>query len=112
LESTSRGAFYEWFTDPEFTELTGHRLDLRQANCSVSTAGVLRGVHFAQLPPSQAKYVTCLRWSVFDVIVDIRVGSPTFGRWDAVLLDDRHHRTVYLSKAWATPSLPCKTIPR
>jgi dTDP-4-dehydrorhamnose 3,5-epimerase len=59
---------------------------------------VLRGVHFAQLPPSQAKYVTCLGGSVFDVVVDIRVGSPTFGTWDAVVLDDRHHRTVYLSE--------------
>jgi dTDP-4-dehydrorhamnose 3,5-epimerase len=97
VHTDSRGAFYEWFTDPEFTELTGHRLDLRQANCSVSAAGVLRGVHFAQLPPSQAKYVTCLHGSVYDVIVDIRLGSPTFGKWDAVLLDDRH-RSVYLSE--------------
>ena len=73
----------------EFTAFAGHRLDLRQANCSVSAAGVLRGLHFAQLPPSQAKYVTCLRGAVFDVVVDIRVGSPTFGQWDSVLLDDR-----------------------
>jgi dTDP-4-dehydrorhamnose 3,5-epimerase len=81
--------------------MTGHRLDLRQANVSVSSAGVLRGLHFAQLPPSQAKYVTCLSGAVFDVIVDVRVGSPTFGRWDSVLLDDRNHRTVYLSEGLA-----------
>ena len=98
LHTDSRGAFFEWFTDSEFTEFAGHRFDLRQANCSVSAAGVLRGVHFAQVPPSQAKYVTCLRGSVYDVIVDIRVGSPTFGKWDAAVLDDRHHRTVYLSE--------------
>ena len=98
LRTDSRGAFFEWFTDPEFTEFAGHRLDLRQANCSVSAAGVLRGVHFAQVPPSQAKYVTCLRGSVYDVVVDIRVGSPTFGKWDAVVLDDQHRRTVYLSE--------------
>jgi dTDP-4-dehydrorhamnose 3,5-epimerase len=54
-------------------------------------------VHFAQVPPSQAKYVTCLRGSVFDVVVDLRVGSPTFGKWDAVVVDDRH-RSVYLSE--------------
>ena len=94
----ARGLFFEWFTDAAFTELAGHRFDLRQANCSVSAAGVLRGVHFAQVPPSQAKYVTCLRGAVYDVIVDIRVGSPTFGRWDAVVLDDRHRRSVYLSE--------------
>ncbi|MGH3524653.1 MAG: dTDP-4-dehydrorhamnose 3,5-epimerase family protein, partial [Mycobacterium sp.] len=73
----SRGLFFEWFTDREFTAFAGHRFDLRQANCSVSAAGVLRGLHFAQLPPGQAKYVTCVSGSVFDVVVDIRVGSPT-----------------------------------
>jgi dTDP-4-dehydrorhamnose 3,5-epimerase len=98
VHSDSRGAFYEWFTDASFTEFAGHRFDLRQANCSVSSAGVLRGLHFAQLPPSQAKYVTCLHGSVFDVVVDIRVGSPTFGRWDSVVLDDRTRRSVYLSE--------------
>src|SRR5690606_18710753 len=72
--------------------------DLRQANCSVSSARVLRGLHFARVPPSQAKYVTCVRGSVFDVVVDIRVGSPTFGRWDAVRLDDRDRRTIYISE--------------
>jgi dTDP-4-dehydrorhamnose 3,5-epimerase len=98
VHSDSRGTFFEWFTDPEFTAITGHRLDLRQANCSVSKAGVLRGVHFAQLPPSQAKYVSCTHGAVVDVVVDIRVGSPTFGSWDAVTLDDRTHRSVYLSE--------------
>jgi dTDP-4-dehydrorhamnose 3,5-epimerase len=98
VHTDSRGLFFEWFTDSAFTEFAGHRLDLRQANCSVSSAGVLRGVHFAQLPPSQAKYVTCLQGSVFDVVVDIRVGSPTFGKWDAVVLGDRHRRSVYLSE--------------
>jgi dTDP-4-dehydrorhamnose 3,5-epimerase len=98
VHTDSRGLFFEWFTDSGFTEFAGHRLDLRQANCSVSAAGVLRGVHFAQLPPSQAKYVTCLTGSVFDVIIDIRVGSPTFGKWDAAVLDDQHHRSVYLSE--------------
>ena len=98
VHTDPRGKFFEWFTDSAFTEFAGHRLDMRQANCSVSSAGVLRGVHFAQVPPSQAKYVTCLRGSVFDVVVDIRVGSPTFGHWDAVMLDDQHRRTVYVSE--------------
>ena len=93
-----RGVFYEWFTDPEFVEFSGHRFDLRQANCSVSAAGVLRGLHFAQLPPSQAKYVTCLHGKVLDVVVDIRFGSPTFGQWDSVLLDDRDRRSIYISE--------------
>jgi dTDP-4-dehydrorhamnose 3,5-epimerase len=98
LHADPRGVFYEWFTDASFSAFAGHRLDLHQANCSVSAAGVLRGLHFAQVPPSQAKYVTCLRGSVFDVVVDIRVGSPTFGQWDAVTLDDRERRSVYISE--------------
>jgi dTDP-4-dehydrorhamnose 3,5-epimerase len=94
----ARGVFFEWFTDAAFRDVTGHALAVRQANCSVSSAGVLRGLHFAQVPPSQAKYVTCVRGAVYDVVVDIRVGSPTFARWDAVQLDDRTRRTVYLSE--------------
>ena len=101
LHSDSRGVFLEWFSDPQFTAFAGHRFDLRQANCSVSSAGVLRGLHFAQLPPSQAKYVTCPHGAVFDVVVDIRVGSPTFGKWDSVLLDDRARRAVYISEGLA-----------
>jgi dTDP-4-dehydrorhamnose 3,5-epimerase len=101
LHADSRGAFYEWFTVSSFTTFAGHRFDLHQANCSVSSAGVLRGLHFAQLPPSQAKYVTCLHGAVFDVVVDIRVGSPTFGQWDGVTLDDRERRSVYISEGLA-----------
>src|SRR6476619_6193137 len=80
-----RGVFLEWFRDPTFTEAAGRTRDLQQANCSVSAAGVLRGVHFADVPPGQAKYVTCVRGAVLDVVVDLRTGSPTFGQWDAVL---------------------------
>ena len=98
VHADPRGVFYESFTDSSFTAMSGHRFDLHQANCSVSAVGVLRGLHFAQVPPSQAKYVTCLRGSVFDVVVDIRVGSPTFGRWDAVLLDERDRRSIYISE--------------
>jgi len=98
VHGDSRGLFFEWFTNRGFSAFTGHRLDVRQANCSVSSAGVLRGLHFAQLPPSQAKYVTCLSGSVFDVVFDIRLGSPTFGQWDSVLLDDKDRRTIYISE--------------
>ena len=84
-----------------FSYFAGHRLDVRQVNCSVSSAGVLRGLHFAQVPPSQAKYVTCVRGSVFDIVVDIRLGSPTFGQWDSVVLDDTDRRTVYISEGLA-----------
>ncbi|QDW64151.1 dTDP-4-dehydrorhamnose 3,5-epimerase family protein [Oerskovia sp. KBS0722] len=93
-----RGVFLEWFKAETFTALTGHPLDLQQANMSVSAAGVLRGIHFADVPPGQAKYVTCPRGAVLDVVVDVRVGSPTFGQWDTVLLDDVDRRAIYLSE--------------
>ena len=93
-----RGVFLEWFKDGVFQEATGRSLDLQQANLSVSAAGVLRGVHFADVPPSQAKYVTCPRGAVLDVVVDIRTGSPTFGQWDSVLLDDVDRRAIFLSE--------------
>jgi len=93
-----RGVFLEWFKAETFTALTGHPLDLQQANMSVSAAGVLRGIHFADVPPGQAKYVTCPRGAVLDVVVDVRVGSPTFGKWDSVLLDDVDRRAIYLSE--------------
>ena len=101
IRGDSRGLFFEWLTDRGFTGFAGHSFDVRQANCSVSAAGVLRGLHFAQLPPSQAKYVTCVSGSVFDVVVDIRLGSPTFGRWDSLVLDDSDRRTIYISEGLA-----------
>lgn len=101
LHGDSRGMFFEWLTDQAFSAFAGHHLDVRQVNCSVSSAGVLRGLHFAQLPPSQAKYVTCVSGSVFDVVVDIRVGSPTFGQWASVLLDDSDRRSIYISEGLA-----------
>ena len=101
LHDDDRGSFFEWFSDAEFSAFAGHQFDLRQANCSTSSVGVLRGLHFAQLPPSQAKYVTCVRGAVFDVVVDIRVGSPSYGRWDSVQLDDRNRKSVYISEGLA-----------
>ncbi|MFI2458120.1 dTDP-4-dehydrorhamnose 3,5-epimerase family protein [Streptomyces sp. NPDC019539] len=94
----SRGRFHEWFRTDRFREVTGHPLGLEQANCSRSVPGTLRGIHYALVPPGQAKYVTCVSGAVLDVVVDIRTGSPTFGQWEAVRLDDREHRAVYLSE--------------
>jgi dTDP-4-dehydrorhamnose 3,5-epimerase len=93
-----RGVFLEWFKEAPFTEAVGHPLRLAQANTSVSARGVVRGIHFAQVPPGQAKYVTCSTGRVLDVVVDIRVGSPTFGVWDSVLLDDVDRRAIYLAE--------------
>ncbi len=91
-----RGAFLEWFKADEFEQAVGHPFSIAQANHSISRRGVLRGIHFAAVPPSQAKYVYCPKGAVLDVIIDIRVGSPTFGAVDSVRLDDVDRRAVYL----------------
>lgn len=93
-----RGLFLEWFKGPEFEAAVGHPITLAQANCSVSHAGALRGIHFADVPPGQAKYITCVRGAVLDIIVDVRLGSPTFGQVETVRLDDVDRRAVYLSE--------------
>ncbi len=93
-----RGLFLEVFKDAPFAAAVGHDFSLAQVNLSVSAAGVLRGIHFADVPPGQAKYVTCAQGAVLDVVVDIRVGSPTFGQWDAVVLDDVNRKAIYLSE--------------
>ncbi|GAA4104490.1 dTDP-4-dehydrorhamnose 3,5-epimerase [Nonomuraea soli] len=97
----SRGEFLESFRASDLAAVAGHRLELAQVNCSVSERGVIRGLHFADVPPGQAKYVTCVAGTVLDVIVDVRVGSPTFGQWTSVLLDDETRRGVYVAEGLA-----------
>jgi dTDP-4-dehydrorhamnose 3,5-epimerase len=93
-----RGLFLEWYKADRLAEAVGHPLPLAQANMSVSARGVVRGIHFADVPPGQAKYVTCVRGAVLDVVADLRTGSPTFGEWEAIRLDDDDRRAVYLSE--------------
>ena len=96
-----RGVFQVAFADPEFRRMTGHRFDIAQVNVSVSGEGVLRGMHFAEVPPGQAKYVSCPSGTVFDVVVDVRIGSPTFGEWAGVILDSVEQRAIYIPEGVA-----------
>lgn len=91
-----RGSFVAPFEEAAFVAATGHSLHLAQTNSSVSCRGVVRGVHFADVPPGQGKYVYCARGALLDVAVDVRVGSPAFGTWDTVELDATTGRAVYL----------------
>lgn len=93
-----RGLFLEWYRADVVAETWGRTLPLAQANHSLSKAGVVRGIHYADVPPGQAKYVYCPQGAVLDVLVDIRVGSPTFGRWEAVRLDAIDRRAVLISE--------------
>jgi len=94
----SRGRFTEWYRADVLSSAVGHPLTLAQANHSVSARGALRGVHFASVPPGQAKYVYCPAGRLLDVVVDLRVGSPTFGVHDSVVLDSEQPRAVYLAE--------------
>jgi dTDP-4-dehydrorhamnose 3,5-epimerase len=93
-----RGVFLEGFRGDRLAEAIGHRLDVVQTNVSVSSRGSVRGIHYADVPVGQAKYITCLSGSLIDFVVDVRVGSPTFGQWDSVLLDTVDRRAVYLAE--------------
>ncbi|MGH3719535.1 MAG: dTDP-4-dehydrorhamnose 3,5-epimerase family protein [Pseudonocardiaceae bacterium] len=92
----ARGRFVAPFEQSAFVDATGHRLHLAQSNQSISRRGVIRGVHFSDVPPGQAKYVYCPRGALLDIAIDLRVGSPTFGRWESVVLDAETCRAVYL----------------
>jgi dTDP-4-dehydrorhamnose 3,5-epimerase len=93
----TRGMFLEAFKASTFEAATGESFELAQVNQSVSRRSVLRGIHFAQTPPGQAKYVTCTVGAIYDVVVDLRVGSPTFGKWEGVQLDTENRCALYLS---------------
>ncbi|MFJ6616942.1 dTDP-4-dehydrorhamnose 3,5-epimerase [Kitasatospora sp. NPDC091335] len=96
VHGDARGHFTEWYRFDRLAEVVGHPLNLAQANLSLSAKDVVRGIHFADVPPGQAKYVACTRGAVLDVIVDLRVGSPNFGRWEFVRLDDTERKAVYI----------------
>lgn len=93
-----RGSFLEAFRGAEFAADLGYSLELAQMNCSVSRRGVIRGIHYSDVPPGQAKYVTCVAGAVMDVVVDLRVGSPAFGSWEALQLDEASRRAVFLAE--------------
>lgn len=93
-----RGTFMEWYRWDLLAEVTGRPLRLAQANLSISRRNVLRGIHFADVPPGQAKYVTCVQGAILDVVVDLRVGSPTYGKWEGVRLDGTNRKALYLAE--------------
>ena len=97
----ARGIFLETFSAPRLAEAIGVDFRVAQSNLSVSREGALRGLHFADVPPGQAKLVTAVRGTAFDVIVDIRTGSPTYGEVVSVTLDAEQRNSVYLAEGLA-----------
>jgi 5-epimerase len=92
-----RGLFVSQFQESVYVEAVGAPLfAVAQASTSVSRRGVARGVHYARTSPGCAKYVHCSRGRVLDIVVDLRVGSPTFGAWDSVELSADSFRGVHI----------------
>ena len=98
VHQDDRGSFAEAFRGAEFAADLGYRLDVAQVNCSVSRRGVIRGIHYSDVPPGQAKYVSCVAGAILDVVVDLRADSPSFGKWEAVRLDAETRRAVFLAE--------------
>jgi dTDP-4-dehydrorhamnose 3,5-epimerase len=95
-----RGTFLEWFRADRLAEATGRTMPVVQANTSVSSRGAVRGIHFAEVPLGQAKYVSVPLGAIVDYIVDLRVGSSTFGRWDSVHLNSVDRRAVFVPEGF------------
>lgn len=97
----SRGYFFESFNAKEFKEKTGLDITFVQDNESMSTYGVIRGLHFQRPPYTQSKLVRCVKGRVLDVAVDIRKGSSTYGKHVAVELTEDNHRQFFVPKGFA-----------
>lgn len=95
VHGDDRGSFAEWFRTDRLEDATGFRFSAVQGNISRSSRGVVRGIHYADVPPGQAKFVLPVSGSIVDFIVDIRVGSPTFGQWDSVTLHSERREAVF-----------------
>lgn len=96
----SRGYFFESFNRKAFEDAVG-LVDFVQDNESCSSRGVMRGLHFQRPPHAQAKLVRCVRGSVLDVAVDIRKGSPTYGKYVSCLLTEDNHRQFFIPRGFA-----------
>ena len=101
----SRGYFFESFSQREFDEkvtpILGHSINFVQDNESMSSYGVMRGLHYQRMPYTQSKLVRCVKGAVLDVAVDIRKGSPTFGQHVAVELTEDNHRQFFVPRGFA-----------
>ena len=95
-----RGFFMEGFKESVF-DINGIKTKFVQDNYSHSVKGVLRGLHYQKNPKAQAKLVMAIRGEIFDVAIDIRKGSPTYGKWVSAILSDKNHNLLYVPEGFA-----------
>jgi dTDP-4-dehydrorhamnose 3,5-epimerase len=97
----NRGYFYESFKEEDFQKQIGRQLSIKQTNTSSSSKGSVRGIHYALVPPSQAKLIQCQRGSIIDYVIDIRVGSPTFGEFEKIELSENSPTAIFIEEGLA-----------
>jgi dTDP-4-dehydrorhamnose 3,5-epimerase len=97
----NRGSFFESFRLNSLENIIGRKFDIKQSNTSVSKAGSIRGIHFAQVPPSQAKYIQCQKGSILDFVIDVRVGSPTFAQHISIELNSKIPKAIFIEEGLA-----------
>ena len=97
----NRGFFYESFKEEDFKNQIGRTLNIKQTNTSSSSKGSVRGVHYALVPPSQAKLVQCQRGSIKDYVIDIRIGSPTFSKFEEIELNENSAAAIFIEEGLA-----------
>lgn len=97
----SRGFFFESFRSDFSHDTFGRKFTVKQTNTSVSAKGAVRGIHYALVPPSQAKYVQCQKGSIMDYVIDIRIGSPTFGKSLSIELNSDTPRAIFIEEGLA-----------
>jgi dTDP-4-dehydrorhamnose 3,5-epimerase len=93
-----RGAFHEVFKLSKLSEQLGRSFEVKQVNQSLSSKGVIRGIHWTDSEEGQAKYVSCPAGALWDVVVDLRPYSPTFGKWEAALLTAENRMSVLIAE--------------
>jgi len=96
-----RGTFFESFKLNSLEKIIKRKFDIKQSNTSISKIGSIRGIHFALLPPSQAKYIQCTSGSILDFVIDVRLGSPTFAKYISVELAGDSHKAIFIEEGLA-----------
>ncbi|WP_417619354.1 dTDP-4-dehydrorhamnose 3,5-epimerase [Oceanihabitans sediminis] len=97
----NRGYFFESFNQNKFKQATGLDIDFIQDNESFSTKGVLRGLHFQKAPYAQSKLIRVIQGTILDVVVDLRKGSSTFGKYDSIELSNKNKKQLFIPKGFA-----------
>jgi len=96
VHEDSRGNFRESFRRDKFRDISGLDFEIQQSNCSVSSANVLRGIHFSNSKLGQAKWISCIKGEIVDYVIDLRMESQTFGKWKSVVLSAENAKSIII----------------